>query len=376
MLFKLIPSHPSTMITSQKALQELIHQARSNDAVALDTEFVWERTYYPKLGLIQLALSNEECFLIDPVSLTDLSPLGELLGDPTVVKIFHDAPQDLTILYQATGVLPKRIFDTRLAAGFAGLSSTISLANLIKDLLDIDLPKTETRTNWLKRPLHHKQIEYALDDVRYLRATRVLLLARILNPTIMGWLEGELERYNKPELYQPPADNIRYQKIKGAGNLNRQSLAILREIASWREMEARKRNRPRGHILSDQTLLCLATRQIEDTDKLRQCEEISNNVAEQYGQHLLTLINIGRHCSEQNCPPSLQKTKLNKKDQEQLRKMQEYVILKSDVLGLDPSLIGNTAELRALVGFQNQTQQIFPKRLSCGWRKEFIDEIL
>jgi len=364
------------MITTQKALQELIERARSNDAVALDTEFVWERTYYPKLGLIQLALSNEECFLIDPVSLTDLSPLGELLGDPAVVKIFHDAPQDLTILFQATGVLPKRIFDTRLAAGFAGLSSTISLANLINDLLDIDLPKTETRTNWLRRPLNPKQIEYALDDVRYLRAIRVLLLTRILNPTIMGWLEGELERYNEPELYQPPADTTRYQKIKGAGNLNRQALAVLREIASWREGEARKRNRPRGHILSDQALLCLATKQIEDTSKLRQCEEITNNVVEQYGQHLLSLMDIARHCPDQDCPPSLQKTKLNKQEQEQLKKIQEYVILKSDVLGLDPSLIGNTAELRALIRSRNQTQQIYPKRLSFGWRKEFIEEML
>jgi ribonuclease D len=364
------------MITTQTALQELIQRARSNDAVALDTEFVWERTYYPRLGLIQLALSNEECFLIDPVALTDLSPLGELLGDPAVVKIFHDAPQDLTILHQATGVLPRRIFDTRLAAGFSGLSATISLANLTKDLLDIDLPKTETRTNWLKRPLHVKQIEYALDDVRYLRAIRVLLLARILNPTIMGWLEEELERYNDPEMYLPPADNIRYQKMKGAGNLNRQALAVLREIAGWREMEARKRNRPRGHILSDQALLCLATRKVEDMGTLAQCEDISTNVAEHYGQQLLALINRGRHCPEQECPPSLQKTKLNKQEQEQLKKIQEYVILKSDVLGLDPSLIGNTAELRALIRSRGETRQQFPRRLSCGWRKEFIEEML
>jgi ribonuclease D len=364
------------MITTQTALQELIQRARSNDAVALDTEFVWERTYYPRLGLIQLALSNEECFLIDPVALTDLSPLGELLGDPAVVKIFHDAPQDLTILHQATGVLPKNIFDTRLAAGFSGLSSTISLANLTQDLLDIDLPKTETRTNWLKRPLHHKQIEYALDDVRYLRAIRVLLLARILNPTIMGWLEEELERYNEPEMYLPPADSIRYQKIKGAGNLNRQALAVLREIAGWREMEARKRNRPRGHILSDQALLCLATRKVENIDALGQCEDISTNVAEHYGQQLLTLINSGLHCPERECPPSLQKTKLNKQEQEQLKKIQEYVILKSDVLGLDPSLIGNTAELRALIRSRGETRHQFPRRLSCGWRKEFIEEML
>jgi len=363
------------MITSQEDLQALILRARATDAVALDTEFVWERTYYPKLGLIQLALSNEECFLIDPISLADLSPLGQLLGDPAVVKIFHDAPQDLTILYQATGILPRNIFDTRLAGGFAGLPSTISLGNLIKELLDIELAKTETRTNWLKRPLHQKQIEYALDDVRYLRAIRVLLLTRILHPTIRNWLAEELGRYDEPELYQPPADENRYLKIKGAGNLNRQALASLRELAGWREQEARKRNRPRGHILHDQTLLCLAAKQVEDTTKMRLCEGSTNNIVDQYGEQLLALIKKGALCPEQNCPPSLQKTKLNKQEQEQLKKIQEYIVLKSDVLGLDPNLVANTSELRDLIRFRNQPKQTYPKKLANGWRKEFIKEI-
>jgi ribonuclease D len=364
------------MITNQDDLQSLILRARATDAVALDTEFVWERTYYPNLGLIQLALSDEECYLIDPLTLTDLSPLGELLGDPAVVKIFHDAPQDISILYKATGILPRNIFDTRLAAGFAGLSSTISLGNLIKELLDIDLPKTETRTNWLKRPLNSKQIEYALDDVRYLRAIRVLLLTRILNPAIKGWLEEELNRYNEPEFYLPAADTNRYLKIKGAGNLNRQALSSLRELASWREQEARKRNRPRGHILSDQSLLCLAAKQVEDPLRMRQCEEITNNIVDQYGEQILALIKKGRLCPEQACPPSLQKTKLNKREQEQLKKLHEYIILKSDVLGLDSPLIANTSELRELIRSQNQAKQVFPQKLAHGWRHKFLEEML
>lgn len=364
------------MITNQEDLQALIDRARTIDAVALDTEFVWERTYYPRLGLIQLALSNEECFLIDPCALSDLSPLGELLGDPAVVKIFHDAPQDLAILSQATGVLPQAIFDSRLAAGFAGLASTISLGNLIKELLDIDLPKTETRTNWLKRPLNHRQVEYALDDVRYLRAARVLLLARILNPTIKGWLQEDLNRYDEQNFYLPPADENRYLKIKGAGNLNRQALASLRELAGWREQEARKRNRPRGHIITDQALLFLAARPIQTPEEMRQCETITSQIIDQYGQQLIALIEKGRLCPEQNWPPSLYHGKLNKTEQEELRKMQEYITLKSDVLGLDPGLICNTSELRALIRFKKQPDQSYPERLASGWRKEFLAEML
>jgi ribonuclease D len=364
------------MITNQEDLQALIRRAKTVDAVALDTEFFWERTYYPKLGLIQLALSNEECFLIDPCALTDLSPLGELLGDPAVVKIFHDAPQDLSILYHATGVLPKNIFDTRLASGFAGLSSTISLGNLINELLDIDLPKTETRTNWLRRPLHQKQIEYALDDVRYLRAIRVLLLSRILTQTVKSWLQEDLDRYDDPDFYKPPADKNRYLKIKGAGTLSRQSLASLQLLAAWREQEARKRNRPRGHIITDQTLLLLAAKQIESTEEMGLCKIITKYTIEQYGQQLITLIKKGLLCPEKNCPPSLHKNKLNKREQEELKKLQEYITLKSDVHGLDPGLISNTSELRTLIQVQNHNYQIHPKRLANGWRKGFLAEML
>ncbi|MFH2122603.1 MAG: ribonuclease D [Pseudomonadota bacterium] len=364
------------MITKQEELQDLIRRARGVNAVALDTEFVWERTYYPKLGLIQLALSNEECFLIDPCTLTDLSPLGELLGDPAVVKIFHDAPQDLSILYHATGVLPKSIFDTRLAAGFAGLSSTISLGNLINELLDIDLPKTETRTNWLRRPLHQKQIEYALDDVRYLRAIRVLLLSRILTHTVKSWLQEELDRYDAPDFYKPPGDEKRYLKIKGAGNLSRQSLASLQQLATWREQEARNQNRPRGHIITDQALLLLAAKQIQSTEEMALYGIMTKNTIEQYGQQLITLIKEGLLCQENNCPPSLRKNKLSKNEQDKLKKLQEYITLKSDVHGLDPSLISNTSELRVLIQRQNHNEHTHPKRLKNGWRKGFLAEML
>jgi len=180
------------MINSMDKLNDLVEKARSTDAVAIDTEFVWTRTYLPQLGLIQLALSDEDCYLIDPLAIDDLSAFGKLLADQRVIKIFHDAPQDLAILHAATGHIPKNIFDTRLAAGFAGLPATFSLGNLIRNLLDISLAKTETRTNWLRRPLDKKQVNYALDDVRYLRAARVILVNRIIGPEIKSWLQEEL----------------------------------------------------------------------------------------------------------------------------------------------------------------------------------------
>ncbi len=358
------------MITTAEDLKALMERAHTTDAVAVDTEFIWERTFYPKLGLIQLALSNEECFLIDPCALDDLSPLGKLLADPAVVKIFHDAPQDLAILRRATGKAPQNIFDTRLAAGFGGFSSTLSLSALIELLLDIKLKKSETRTNWLKRPLDSKQTEYARDDVRYLRAARVLLLARVL-PTTKKWMEEELRRLDKPENYIGISDNKRYTKIKGAGSLSQLPLAILQELAIWREEEAKRRDRPRGHIIRDAVLLAIAKGRLRDNDAIQGCGEISAKTVAAYGDKLSKLVGIGLERSETDCPQLLRETKLNQTEKTALSRLQDYIILKSDVNGVDPALIGNKGELKRCIKNTSPSTS----RQKKGWRKEFLAEM-
>jgi ribonuclease D len=357
------------MITTAEDLQALMTRAHKTDAIAFDTEFVWERTYYPRLGLIQLALSNEECFLIDPCALDDLSPLGELLADREVVKIFHDAPQDLSILRAATGHDPKNIFDTRLAAGFSGLNSTLSLAALVERLLDIKLKKTETRTNWLKRPLDPKQTDYALDDVRYLRAIRVLLLARII-PEANTWLTEELQRLDDPQSYNGITDRERYSKIKGAGSLDSQSLAILQELAAWREEEARKRNKPRGHIIKDPVLLSIAREQSQKHSTIQGCGEISAKSVKAYGDKLIQLVAKGLDIPATDRPPLLRTSKLNQQEKAALTRLHDYIILKSDVNGIDPALIGNKSELTKRIRHSST-----PSRQSRGWRKEFLAEM-
>ena len=358
------------MITTATDLQALIKRARETDAVALDTEFIWERTYVPRLGLIQLALSDEECFLIDPCALDDLSPLGKLLADEGVVKIFHDAPQDLCILRRATGHDPKNIFDTRLAAGFGGLSSTLSLSDLVEFLLDIKLAKNETRTNWLKRPLSENQEKYAKDDVRYLRAIRILLLSRVL-PETLPWLRAELARLNSPDNYTGIDDIKRYTKIKGSGHLDQQSLAILQKLATWREEEARKQDKPRGHIIKDTVLLTIAKEQLQSPDSIQNCGEISAKSVKLYGDKLIELVGLGLKCPEEEYPPLLKKIRLTKKEQTAFTRLQDYIRLKSDVNGIHPPLVGNKNELMRCIKNTSPSTS----RQNKGWRKEFLAEM-
>ncbi len=358
-----------TMITTTKDLHALLKRAHDTDAVALDTEFIWERTYHPRLGLIQLALSDEECFIIDPIAIKDLSPLGELLANPEVVKIFHDAPQDLAILKTATGYTPKNIFDSRLAAGFASLGSTLSLTALVERLLDIKLSKSETRTNWLKRPLAPEQIAYALDDVRYLRAVRVLLLARIL-PETSNWLKEELELLDDPQSYSAISDNQRYTRIRGVGKLDRSSLAILQKLTCWRESEARKKNKPRGHIIKDAVLLNIAKDALSEPAEISACKGISHRSVQQYGEKVAQLVAACKNREEVEFPPLIESYRLGKNEKKQLSSLQEYITLKSDICGIDPILLGNKKEL---VRYIRNTSA--PCRQTEGWRQKFLAEI-
>lgn len=364
------------LIQTESDLNLLVKKARQTDAVALDTEFVWERTYYPQLGLIQLALSDEDCYLIDPLAIDDLSPLGKLLSDRGVIKILHDAPQDLSILQRATGAVPQNIFDTRLAAGFSNLPATLSLANLIKELLDIDLAKKETRTNWLKRPLTKAQTEYALDDVRYLRAIRVILLSRIIGPKIKSWLQEELNFLNNPANYNGFGDGSRYRKIRGASILDRQGLAILKNLAIWRNGMAQKLDRPRGHVIKDDGLVDIAKTQPRQVDDLQPKTALSDKAINRYGKNIIAIVSATLDQDESTYPKPKKKTRLTNNDKKNLDNLSNLIALKCELLGIAPSLVGNSSELKQLIKTlrSNNPEDIKQLRQTSGWRKSFLED--
>ncbi|MGB3213055.1 MAG: HRDC domain-containing protein [Desulforhopalus sp.] len=377
-------SHPSaknmekitTLIQNETDLETLVQRALKTDAVALDTEFVWERTYYPQLGLIQIALSDEECYLIDPIAIQNLQSLGKLLSNRGVVKILHDAPQDLAILQRATGATPQNIFDTRLAAGFSNLPATLSLVNLVKELLDITLSKEETRTNWLQRPLSEEQSRYALNDVRYLRAVRVILLTRIIGPKIKSWLQEELNLLNNPASYSGPPDNARFRKIRGNSHLDRLGLAVLKNLTTWREGVARKMDRPRGHIINDTILLEIARQKPPTTTDLIAKTRLSEKATAKYGNTIVAIIKTTIGQQDSTYPAPHCSIRLSKNDKTSLEKLNKLIALKCELLGITPGLIGNGSELKLLVKTLNTTTDDEPEQLrqADGWRKHFLED--
>ena len=246
------------MIRNTPELTHVCEALRQRGVAAVDTEFVWSRTYRPRLGLVQVGSAAGEGWAIDCLSGASPAPLGDLLADDGTVKILHDAQQDLEHLVHYTHASPRNVFDTRLAAGFAGFPSTIGLQKLLEETLNVGLPKTETLTDWCRRPLTDAQIEYALDDVRYLAELREDLLARASKLGTADYLAEELRRYDDPARYDDPDPAEVWRRIKGAGRLSPRECARLRELAAARESTARTWNLPRTWLADDPSLLEIA----------------------------------------------------------------------------------------------------------------------
>ena len=365
------------MIDTPAALDDLIARARDARRVALDTEFVWERTYYADLGLVQLGLSRDDVFLIDTVALRDLSPLGALLEDPSVVKILHDAQQDLMILHRATGGAPKNIFDTRLAGGFVGLSATTSLQQLIQETVGVHLPKGESRSDWLRRPLRDAQLDYARDDVRYLAEAYDILWERIDERDREAWVREEMAQYDDLDLYTDDDPYERYHRVRGRGKrgFSPRDYAVLREVTAWREETARQRNRPRGHIVKDDVLIALAQRKPTDVGQLGKIKGLSDNARRNYGHAMVEAVQRGLDVpkEDQPKPPRGRRTE----DAEVARLDLAQALIKGRSLGhhIDPGLIGNRADVEALVAAGPDADADEHAMLR-GWRATFVGDAL
>ncbi len=358
------------MIQTSEELAGLIDRMVECRCVSLDTEFVWERTYFPRLGLIQAALPGGECVLIDAVRELDLSPLGCVLADSAILKILHDAQQDLTILRRVTGSSPRNVFDTRCAAGFVGLGATVSLQELLGATLGVELAKTETRTDWLQRPLSERQISYALDDVRYLVAAHDELLNRIRQLSHERWLREELSGYDSEELYQDRDPAVQYDRIKGSGRLSARKLAVLQELAAWREVEARRRDIPRDHLITDRALLLIAQRIPRSLDELSALNGLPRNTASRYGKKLVGCVMAGLNLPKRYCPPTPPRHR-RPNVRSLVNKALAVVRDRASSARIDPTLVATRAELNVLA---HEARNADPRRhrILLGWRREFV----
>ncbi len=358
------------MIQTPEALRDLVARARRERCVALDTEFVWERTYYANLGVVQLGWSRTDVHLID-ATLLDLAPLGELLADPAVEKVLHDAPQDLMILARATGADPVRVFDTRLAAGFAGLSSTLSLRRLLIETVGVDLPKTESRSDWLRRPLTDAQTAYALDDVRYLCEAADEILRRVHKSGREAWLREELATLDDATRYQDRDPEEVFERVKGARGLRQRERSVLRSLAAWREEEARRRNLPRTHVVSDEALVLVAQRRPRTADDA----EALKGVPRRYADSLAAAVEDGLERARTDPPHTPPPPDEDETLSARVDLLLAYLKGRGLAEGVDPALVASRSDITALAQAGTAAPDAAHDMLQ-GWRRAFIGDDL
>ncbi len=361
------------MITTEKELRALCHRALASDKVALDTEFFWERTFYPQLGIVQIGLSADDLHLVDAVALPRLPGLGEVLSSPGTKLILHDAVQDLQILSRHTGgSLPRNIFDTRRAAGFAGMLSTVSLSNLLSETLGINLSKGETRSNWLQRPLSEQQVDYARDDIRHMHELCTTLSDKARSLGNIDRLEAEMQSYDDPSLYSDPSPDSIYLRFKPY-RWKPPQRPLLHALVIWREQEARRLNRPRTHIMSDADLTTISRQVPASPTDLDAIRELSRNTLKRHRETILELIRLAATVAPDALPEEPgNDIRLSAEVRGQIEQRIKQIRNLATAASMDPALVGSKADITALVHYENGNGPPPAARLLEGWRTDFL----
>ena len=364
-----LPTEP-IWVDSYAQLQELCQRWRQQAAVAVDTEFMRSQTFYPHAGLLQVG-DGRGCYLIDPLAIDDLTPLAELFTDPAVTKVIHACSEDLEVFRHRLGVLPTPLFDTQVAAAFAGYGFSIGYAGLVKAVLGVEVPKGETRSDWMQRPLSQSQLHYAALDVAYLLVVYGKLLQSLKAEQRLDWVKADCV-----DLLVAAGNNDAvaeaYKKVKLAWKLYPDELSILQQLCLWREAQARERDVPRNRLMRETALWELARTKPTSVNQLLRIDGLPSRIAKNDGDTLIGLIERGRDAD--TLPARLPKP-LPPEQGDLLKALKARTRQEAETLGLPPEVLVRKKDYEAIVrsgmagGFQ------LPPRLQ-GWRRAVIGELL
>jgi ribonuclease D len=351
------------IVTTSTALAELATNLESCEDVGLDTEFLRERTYRAELCLVQLS-SRSDAACVDPLALPDLIPLARMLTAPGITKVMHASRQDVEVLFPIAGLV-RPVFDTQIAAALTGLPAQIGYGELVRRLLGKELAKSHTRTDWSRRPLSPEQIEYALDDVRYLLPLKTHLQEQLERSGRLEWLTEELhELQDARNIASDPEDA--WLRIKGLRSLDPARERLAQSLAAWRERRASERNRPRGWILDDAALRDIVIQVPRSVEALAAIPEFPAGVLKHCGAELLECIRAAqvpdpRPPINTRMRPDPVKTALVKK----LGVLNQTIAAE---LGLSPEVLATRRDLELLADGRRDIGVLR------GWRRDVVGD--
>ena len=358
-----------TLITTTNSLSELCNKLKESEYVTVDTEFIREKTYWPDLCLIQIA-DNKNAAVVDVLSPNiNIEPLLNIMHDPKILKVFHAARQDLEIFFKLTNRLPQPLFDTQIAAMVCGFGDSVGYDTLVNKITGKIIDKSSRFTDWSLRPLTQKQIDYALGDVTHLRLVYENLNQHLLEGERSEWLREEVEKLNDTSIYQTSPPDA-WKRIKSR-NTNPRFLGVLKELASWREKEAQKKNIPRNHVIKDEALVEIAHSTPKSLKNLTRIRGLGQRTAEGYvGQSLLKAVEIGESIPIDQCPQVPRRPSIPKNIGPITDYLKVLLKMKCDEHGIAQKLIANSADIEKLAAFGSKAGVA----AISGWRKNLFGE--
>jgi ribonuclease D len=356
------------LISTTDALAELCRRLAAEPFVTVDTEFLREKTYYPILCLVQLA-GETEAKAIDALAPgLDLAPLYELMRDPRVMKVFHAARQDIEIFVNKTGEVPAPLFDTQVAAMVCGYGEQAGYETLVQSLARASVDKSARFTDWSRRPLTDKQVAYALSDVTHLRTVYRKLDEQLVRSGRAAWLADELAELTSPDTYRTdPREQWRRFRLRSP---KPRFLAVLRELAAWRETAAQQRDLPRQRMIRDEALTEIAATPPKSADDLARVRGLSEGFARgRMGQEVLAAVQKGLSVPESEAPRFEDRTDLPRGTGPVIELLKVLLKMKAEEHNVAPKLIATADELERLAA--EDAPKIPPLE---GWRRQIFGE--
>jgi len=363
-----------TTITVAADVEALAERARASGRLALDVEFLWERTYAPIPCLAQVAV-GDEIALIDPIDGAPLEPIAELLADPAIEVIMHAPSADLILFALAFGTRPSNIVDTQLTGGFVGLGAGQSLGALLSRVLDVRLAKTEGYSDWSRRPLTHAQLDYAAGDVAHLFALSDELMRRAADRGRDEWVREEHDRRYGSNARIAANPDEAWRRVKGQGRLDPSERAVLCRAAAWRETEARRRDRPVGWLIPDRTLIEVSRRRPRTAKALLSERGVPAAMRENEADGLLSAMTAGLDdppIALGPPPPQHVQARL-----ETLTPLAQVLVgARAAAVDLAPTLVATRDDVESFLAAVIVGEGIDGLALGRGWRREVAGDAL
>lgn len=367
------------LIQTQNQLNEFVEQVRNKPLLAIDTEFMRRRTLYPEVALIQV-YDGEHLALIDPLAELSLFDFWEILRDESVLKVLHSPSEDIEVFQKYAGFVPTPLFDSQFALQLLGRGNCMGFAHMVKSLLDIDIDKSESRTNWLQRPLSEKQLDYAAADVFHLLPCFKIIIEQINDANFFDIVINESNLVAQKRAYQTPDDQL-YKDIKNSWQLRPAELAVLRELAAWRKNKAIHKNLALNFVVKEHNLVEIAKRKPTSLNALRNIPEVENIEVNRSGVEILKCIEKAKVVPVSDFPEQLKRLIDFPAYKKVAKDIRQKITKVAKEQGIPDDVMASKKQINQLISWNwkltpKQRESHLKPDLLNSWRYDYVKEAL